>query len=263
MSRTFQGALFTYCETRKSLWGVGDVPKGLTPQQAKDFRMATGAYAGGVPFVSTYGALYEVWVEAVDDLTKGKRWVPPMAQVFAVVARTDKVSNVWRAPAGPDRGRVLGISALSSTRNDDDISIIYPAGINSIKADPTFGVVVDGQKTLASTPSKLDRINVRRGLIAMRKAIGPSIRAVVEFEPNDAITWRRAERVVEPYCKEQITLRGLEDFRFVCDKSTNTDVLRANHGFLAKLYVKIIDTAEFLEVDIVLVGNDIDLQVAA
>jgi phage tail sheath protein FI len=123
--------------------------------------------------------------------------------------------------------------------------------------------MVDGQKTLSTTPSKLDRLNARRGLIFMRTSLMPVVKGLSMFEPNDAATWRRLDRVVSPFCAQQVALRGLSDFTFKCDASTNSAQAIAAHQLVAKLAVKIVDSAEFIEVDVVIVNNTIDLKVTS
>lgn len=261
VSRTFLGELFDYCETRQDCVGVGDVPLGLTPSQGVDFRQATGAYAGGSAFDSTYGALYDVWPQIQDAITKLPKFIPPMGEAFVAYATTDTVENVWRAPAGPNRGLLgAGLLGLSAYRDlESDVGQLYSAGINVIVNHPKFGFMINGQKTLAATPSDLDRINVRRGFIYLRVSIKPTIEQAAEFEPNDAITWRSLKRKVEPFLEQQVKLRGLNAFNFKVDASNNPPDDVQAHKLTAQLFVQPTPAAEFIEVSLIDVGPDVNL----
>lgn len=257
-SRPWLVDLFAYCTTRKDLLAVGDVPMTLLPSEVRDFRMATGAYVGGAAFDDSYGDVYHNWQLITDPLTKKPKYLPPMGWIFACFVRTDRES-VWRAPAGPNRGQMIGSQGQFATLNEEDIGVIYSAGVNPIINHETFGFVIWGQKDLQGTPSDLDRINVRRGFIFLRKSLKPAFEKATMFEPNDAITWEKTRLLVKPFMKDQVRARGVSAWKFVNDTTTNTPSDLAQHKMNPQLFVKATPDAEFVNVQVISTGQEASL----
>jgi phage tail sheath protein FI len=147
---------------------------------------------------SNYAATYWPWVQIGDSQTGTLRYVPPSVVIPGVFAFNDKVAQPWFAPAGLNRGGIdTAIQAerkLTHANRDD----LYESNVNPIATFPGQGVVVFGQKTLQKKSSSLDRVNVRRLLIRVKKFIASSSRFLV-FEPNTEATRRRFLNIVNPY----------------------------------------------------------------
>jgi phage tail sheath protein FI len=105
-------------------------------------------------------------------------------------------AELWFAPAGFTRGGLStgagGFGVLSTTERlrREDRDDLYEANINPIATFPSEGIVIFGQKTLQVTPSALDRINVRRLMIFLKKRIS-RIAAGILFDQNVKTTWTR------------------------------------------------------------------------
>jgi phage tail sheath protein FI len=203
---------------------------------------------------SSYGAAYYPWVQIRDDIGGGTLYVPPSVPAIGAMAFSDKQKAVWFAPAGFNRGGlssgaggfpVVNVRSKLSSRERDDL---YEASINPIASFPSEGIVIFGQKTLQTTPSALDRINVRRLMIFVKKEIS-NIAANLLFEQNVPETWDRFVSQVEPFLSSVRTGFGLSDFRVVLDETTTTPELVDRNIMYAKIFLKPTRAVEFIAID--------------
>jgi len=240
----------TYAETRKDVLFLVDAPYGLTPQEVLDFRKGAGVYVHAA-FDSSYGALYYPWLRISDPLTGQTKYVPPTGAVAGCIARSDQQAAVWAAPAGIIRGRVrnvLGVGYLTSRAERD---VLYPESINCIASLPEAGICVWGQKTLQGQSSATDRVNVRRLMMHIEKAVAKSSQFVV-FEPNLPVTWRSLIRLVTPFLQDIKDRGGLYDFAVQCDEETNPPAAIDRNELACRVFVKPTKTAEFIELNFIL-----------
>ena len=120
--------------------------------------------------------------------------------------------------------------------------------MNPIATFPGQGVVVFGQKTLQAKPSALDRINVRRLLIRLKKFIASSSRFLV-FEQNDSATRTRFLNIVNPFLESVQANSGLTAFRVVMDESNNTPDVVDRNQLVGQIFIQPTRTAEFIVLD--------------
>jgi phage tail sheath protein FI len=140
---------------------------------------------------------------------------------------------------------VVGTYKNLSQANRDEL---YENRVNPIANFPNEGIVVWGQKTLQARPSALDRVNVRRLLIAVKKFIASSTRYLV-FEQNTSATRTRFLNIVNPYLQQVSAEQGLSAFRVVMDESNNTpDVIDQNIMY-GQIFLQPTRTAEFIILD--------------
>lgn len=197
---------------------------------------------------TSYAAYYYPWVQIADADLGRNVWVPPSTVVSGVIAFNDYVQFPWYAPAGLNRGAIDVALQAERKLTLADRDRLYTYNINPIATYPREGVVVWGQKTLQKKRSALDRINVRRLLIAAKKFIASSSRYLV-FEQNTKETRLRFLSIVEPYLESVRRNQGLYDFRVIMDESNNTpDVLDRNE-LRGAIYLKPTRTAEFIILD--------------
>ena len=199
-------------------------------------------------FDSNYAATYYPWVKVLDFDRNKPVWVPPSVVLPGVIAFNDRVSAEWFAPAGLNRGGLTEVievkTRLTQTERDD----LYEARINPIAVFPSTGVCVWGQKTLQGRPSALDRINVRRLLIAAKKFIASATRYLV-FEQNTTQTRTRFLNIVNPYLESIQQRQGLYAFRVIMDESNNTPDIIDRNILYGQLYLQPARTAEFIILD--------------
>ena len=199
---------------------------------------------------SNYVATYYPWVKVIDEVKNKPTWVPPSVVLPGVYAQNDRIGQEWFAPAGLNRGGLTDVleaqTRLTNLERDD----LYENRINPIATFPGQGVVVFGQKTLQGKPSALDRINVRRLLINLRKFIASSSRFLV-FEQNTSSTRNRFLNIVNPYLEQVQANSGLTAFRVVMDDSNNTPDVVDRNQLVGQIFIQPTRTAEFIVLDFV------------
>ena len=199
---------------------------------------------------TNYAATYYPWVKIIDTANNKPTWVPPSVVLPGVISFTDQVAHEWFAPAGLNRGGLGSVleaqTRLTHTERDD----LYEGRVNPIASFPGQGVVVFGQKTLQGKPSALDRINVRRLLIRLRKFIASSSRYLV-FEQNTAATRNRFLGIVNPFLESVQANSGLSAFKVVMDDSNNTPDVVDRNELRGQIFIQPTRTAEFIVLDFV------------
>ena len=197
---------------------------------------------------SNYVATYYPWVKTVDINTNKLIQVPPSVLLPGVFAASDNVSAEWFAPAGLNRGGLLGAISVQNRLTQAEKDDLYEGKVNPIVQFPGQGIVVFGQKTLQDRPSALDRINVRRLLLTVRKFIASSSRYLV-FEQNSADTRQRFLQIVNPYLESIQQRQGLYAFKVVMDESNNTPDVIDRNILKGDIYLQPTKTAEFIVLD--------------
>lgn len=198
-------------------------------------------------FDSSYVATYYPWVQIRDVDNNTYVWTPPSVVVSGVIAQNDALAHEWFAPAGLNRGITDAVqvkSRLTLAERDD----LYEARINPIATFPGQGICIWGQKTLQIKPSALDRVNVRRLLIAVKKFIASATKFLV-FEQNNAATRNRFLGIVNPYLESVQQRSGLSAFKVVMDDSNNTPDLVDRNIMYGQIFLQPTRTAEFIILD--------------
>lgn len=206
---------------------------------------------------SSYAALYYNWVTLYDSYNKMNVQVPPSVIVAATTAKSDKLADVWYAPAGLKRGVVKGVVEVHGLLNKADIKKLYDHGINSIYKHPTAGVVLWGQKTLQKENTALNRINVRRMMNYLKKIVVATC-DYLTFDPNDRITWNSFKMKVEPILKDLKKKRALYDYRLIAGEAIVTEDDIDNHKMPCKILVRPTKTAEEIPIGFVITSTGAD-----
>jgi len=199
---------------------------------------------------SNYVATYYPWVKIIDSVTGKPTWVPPSVVLPGVYAQNDAIGQEWFAPAGLNRGGLTEVTEAKTRLTNLERDDLYENRINPIASFPGQGVVVFGQKTLQGKPSSLDRINVRRLLINLRKFIASSSRFLV-FEQNTGTLRQRFLNIVNPYLESVQANSGLNAFRIVMDETNNTPDVVDRNQLVGQIFIQPTKTAEFIVLDFV------------
>ena len=198
---------------------------------------------------SNFSAMYYPWVKVPDSQVAGfQRWVPPSVVLGGIYAFNDRVAHPWFAPAGLNRGGITTAIQAQRKLTQSERDTLYDSSVNPIATFPGQGVSVFGQKTLQKKSSALDRINVRRLLIRVKKFIASSSRFLV-FEQNTAATRRRFLGIVNPFLENVQSQSGLSAFRVVMDESNNTPDTIDRNQLVGQLFLQPTRTAEFIVLD--------------
>jgi Phage tail sheath protein subtilisin-like domain/Phage tail sheath C-terminal domain len=197
---------------------------------------------------TNYAAMYYPWVKAVNTVTNKLMAVPPSVLLPAVYAANDRITAEWYAPAGLNRGGLTGAVAVISKLTQNDRDTLYESKVNPIAQFPGQGIVAFGQKTLQDKSSALDRINVRRLLLTVRKYIASASRYLV-FEQNTSTTRQRFLNIVNPYLEGIQQRQGLYAFKVQMDEALNTPDMIDRGILKGAIFLQPTRTAEFIVVD--------------
>ena len=208
----------------------------------------TSATVQAQSYDNSYGATYWPWVEIRSPETGKLIYVPPSSIIPAVYEYNDKISAEWFAPAGLNRGGLPTVIQPERRLTVGQRNLLYSAKVNPIATFPGIGTVVYGQKTLQAKASALDRVNVRRLLIALKRYIGQIAETLV-FEQNTAVTRNRFLSQVNPYLEYVQQKQGLFAFRVVMDDTNNTPDVIDRNILVGQIYLQPTRTAEFIQLD--------------
>ena len=199
---------------------------------------------------SSYAATYYPWIQIQDATTGNNRFVPPSVVMAGVYHFNDTIGQPWFAPAGLNRGgidsAIQAYKKLSQSQRDD----LYDSNMNPIATFPGQGVTVFGQKTTQKKASALDRVNVRRLLIDVKKFVARSSRGLV-FEQNTSDLRNQFLNIVNPFLEQVQANSGLNAFRVVMDDSNNTPETIDRNMLVGQVFLQPARTAEFIVLDFV------------
>lgn len=243
--------LLAFCrDYRQDCLAIIDAPFGLTVKEVVAWQNGTHPL-NNTRFDSDFGALYWPWVKLYDAYNKVDVWCPPSGSVMAVIARSDFLSAPWFAPAGLNRGVVPNITDVYIRPTLEERDTMY-GNRNCVNPIIQFadvqGFVVFGQKTLQRTPTALDRVNVRRLMFYIEKAIRSASRGLL-FDPNDETFRRQFITLSENILRQVQVGRGLTAFIIKADEELNTPDVIDRNEFRARIGVQPTRAAEFMFIE--------------
>ena len=263
-NQSVQNNLITLAEKTQNFLALVSPPVAVgTVQDAIDWSNGKSSSTGGsrtAAINSSYAAIYWPWVKVFSTFDGLDRWYDPAIYGARQMAYTDGVADSWFAPAGYRRGRLTKPTEVEVKLNQGDRDSMYSGGnvVNPIVSFPQQGITIFGQRTTQRSPSALDRINVRRLMIYIRKVIIGATQRFV-FEPNDIFTWAQIEGVLNPFLDDIRRRRGITEFRVVCDETTNTPLRVDRNELWTKVLIKPTKTAEILVFEINLTNQSAEL----
>lgn len=242
-----QNAFITLAETSQNFIAAVAPPVGLnTVQEATDWMNGRTSDSSRTAAINnSWAAVFWPHVQVFDVFSGKDRWYDP--SIFAVrqMAFTDNVAETWFAPAGFRRGRLTKPTNTELSLNQGDRDALYVNNINPIVNFVPEGITIFGQKTAQRAATALDRINVRRLMIYLRKVLLQTGRQDL-FEPNDAFTWDIVKTKAEAVLSDIQARRGITDFRVVCDSTVNTPLRVDRNELWCKILIKPTKTAEWI-----------------
>ena len=197
---------------------------------------------------TSYAASYWPWCQVIDPDSGKNVWVPASTLIGGVYAYNDKVSEPWFAPAGINRGGLGVVTRAAVKLSQTNRDTLYSGKVNPIATFPGIGVVVYGQKTLQTKASALDRVNVRRLLIALKSYISQVAQNLI-FEQNTIATRNQFLSQVNPYLQLVQQRQGLYAFKVVMDDSNNTPDVIDRNQLVGQIFIQPTKTAEFIYLD--------------
>ena len=272
-SSTFTDKLIATAESRQDCLAIIDLENDYLPKLEATRSVTDETRRGDVLsavttvksriFDSSYACAFYPWIQIRDTLNANRvLWVPSSIAALGAMAKTEATSDLWFAPAGFNRGGLgslggrSGPVALQASQRLDvsERDDLYAVNVNPIASFPNEGLVIFGQKTLQVTRSALDRINVRRLLLFVKKGIS-AIAADVLFEPNVQETWDRFINRANPFLSDVKARFGLSDYKLILDKTTTTPDLIDQNVMYAKVFLKPARAIEFIAVDFIITNT--------
>tara|TARA_R110002020_G_scaffold204789_2_gene409105 strand:+ start:1480 stop:3609 length:2130 start_codon:yes stop_codon:yes gene_type:complete len=246
-TESVQNTLVNLAERTGDFLAVLGTPLGIgNAQKAIDWHNGQSDIRSGA-LNSSYAAIYYPSVKVFNPYYGKDIFMD--AGVFGVrqMCFTDGVAESWFAPAGFSRGKLTKPTEVEANLSQGDRDALYSGGnsINPIVNFPQQGITIFGQRTAQRAPTALDRINVRRLMLAVKHAILAASRRFV-FEPNDEITWEKIKAILDPLLDDMRRRRGITQFKVVCDETTNTPVRVDRNELWCKVMIKPTKTAEVI-----------------
>lgn len=199
---------------------------------------------------SSFASAYFPDVVIQDASTRTLIQVPPSVAVLGAYALNDKLSHPWYAPAGFSRGALETVEVPSVKLKRSNLDDLYESKINPIVEFPGVGITIWGQKTLQAANSALDRVNVRRLLIDIRRKVR-NIANTLLFEPNREETLERFQSLVNPILQRVQDQSGIDRYKAVIDTSTTTQADVENNTIRGKIFLQPTRSVEFVALDFV------------
>ena len=268
---TLTGRLIDNCEERGDALAIIDLENDYTAQYESITSTAEADRVHAVDDAvtslknrninSSYGCAFYPWVLVRDTVSSGQTiWMPPSVVALGVMGNTETSGELWFAPAGFNRGglseghagvTVVGVRQKLSAKDRDKL---YNQNINPIASFPAEGVVIFGQKTLQLTRSALDRINVRRLMIFLKKEISFAASRIL-FDQNVPATWARFISTVDPFLSDVQSRFGVTDYKLVLDETTTTPDLVDRNILYAKIFIKPARAIEYIALDFIITNT--------
>lgn len=261
--------LINTCESRADALAVIDLPDVYVPEH-ESYQASAVSRLGSVDSVvttlqgrainSSYAATYFPWVQIRDTISNRNLFVPPSVVALGAMSYGQRTQELWFAPAGFTRGGLsegrggLPVISVSQRLNADERDTLYEANINPIASFPAEGIVIFGQKTLQVTPSALDRINVRRLVIFLKRQIS-IIASTILFDQNVSVTWNRFKSQASTFLDSVKSRLGITEYRLILDETTTTPDLVDRNIVYAKIFIKPARAIEYIAIDFVIAGS--------
>lgn len=255
-NQAVQNALITLAESTQEFLAVVAPPYAIGGAQAA-IDWSNGLDETRTAAInSSYAAIYWPWVKVFSQFDGVDRWYDPSIFALRQMAYTDAVSESWFAPAGFVRGRLTKPTEVEIGLGQGDRDAMYSGGnvINPIVNFPQQGITIFGQRTAQRNPSALDRINVRRMMLIIRKTILASTRQFA-FEPNDPLTWTSIRDLTVGLLDPILKGRGISEFSVVCDETTNTPTRIERGELWCKVSIRPTKTAEIIVFELNIVNQ--------
>ena len=250
--------LIEVATNRADAMAIIDPPQGLTYRDAIAYHNGRleGDHYPKAKLNTSYGAFFYPWVQVFDQYSGENVWLPPSGVVLASFAYNDRVAQPWFAAAGLNRGMLSSVISLEVTLDEGKRDALYGNGnnINALVNYKQQGFTIWGNKTLQRKQSALDRINVRRLMNMVRKAIAATSSYLI-FEQNDALTWGQWKNQVDPYLESIKRSRGLDEFMTKMDEETVTDYYKDRNMMPGKVWINPTRTTEFIPIDFILTNS--------
>ncbi len=215
-------------------------------------------------YTNNYVARYWNWVFIEDMQWQNSGiWVPGSVVMGSQLAINDANGEVWYAPAGQQRGLVpnaFDVSVKTKSYNQEN-DLLYSNHWNFFNIYQNEGVVVEGQKTMQTRKTSLDRLNVRR-MVCWIKQQARMIANRYKYEPHTKSTRDGFRNDMEDMLRRIQRTNGISDYRILCDESNNPTRTIDMHELHCKMAIRPIKAVEYILIDLNLVNGNVTMDEA-
>ena len=238
--------LISICEARKDCVTFISPNRGATVNITDASTQLTNVLQFFSPLASSSYAVFDSGYQYIyDRFNKRFAYIPLSSDIAGLCVRTDVNQFPWFSPAGVVRGALTNAIKLAFNPGQAARDRLYTNRINPVIPQPGSGIILFGDKTALAVESAFDRINVRRLFITIERAIENAAEAQL-FELNDAGTRSNFVNIVEPFLRDVVAKRGIQDFLLVCDETNNTPDVIDRNEFIADIFVKPARSINFI-----------------
>ena len=215
------------------------------------------AWTGHLSGRSSYAVIDSGWHHKYDRFNDVNRWVPLAGHTAGIYSRLARDSETFFSPGGFTRGVLSGVGTLAWNPTQEQRDTLYKNNVNPIVNFPGRGTILFGDKTYVSKPGSFDRINIRSLFILLRKSVAAFAEDIL-FETNDAFTRSIFVSAVDGFLANIQSRRGLEEYRVVADDSNNTATVLNNNQFVADIFVRPLNSINFIRLNFVSVRAGVE-----
>ena len=176
--------------------------------------------------------------------------VPASVAALGAIGYNDQKAYPWFAPAGFNRGALGFVSNVTTRLSVSDRDELYDKRINPIANFPDGGFVIFGQKTMQIEPSALDRVNVRRMLLEVKRQVA-AVANIILFDQHTAATRTKFVALVSPRLSLIQAQAGIEQFRVICDESNNSQKDIDENRLNGRILLVPTRAVEFIAIDFI------------
>ena len=193
----------------------------------------------------------------IDDATNKRRVkVPASVAALSALSFNDRVGYPWFAPAGFNRAALDNIANVEVRLNSADRDRLYDSRINPIATFPRQGFVIFGQKTLQIASSALDRVNVRRLLLEVKRII-INIALGIEFEQNTPDVWNKFVSQAALQLGLIQVQAGIEAFQVIMNETNNSQADKDQNKVNGRIVVVPTRVIEFIAIDFIITNSGV------
>ena len=249
-SEATQNAAIQLAQYRKDFIYIADPPYGLEYNEVADWHNGKGSHGRNAAINNSYAATYWPWLKTFDSTLGEYIWSPPSVFIGEKYIEVDNRFAPWYAPAGDIRGRIVA-SDIETSPSQAKRDILYGDlnAVNPIVEFNSKGIEIYGQKTLYRANSAVNRINVRRTLIYIKKLVKTTMEGLV-FEPHTPDSWNRATNLISAILEPIRQGGGLEDYQVQIDGNINTEDLISQGIMKGIITVVPVGTIERVELSL-------------
>ena len=208
---------------------------------------------------NNYTATYFPDVIINDEVNGDAVNVPATVAAISALGFNDRVAFPWFAPAGFNRGALESVLNTEVRLNAEDRNVLYESRINPIASFPNGGFVIFGQKTLQQAKSALDRVNVRRMLLEVKRIVSNIANGLI-FEQNTPATRARFISLTKPKLASIQSNQGIDSFRVVMNSSNNTAEDAEQNRLNGRIVLVPTRAAEFIAIDFIITNSGVSFE---